>query len=109
MLDLDVSMMPATVASMTKNMGEVGHRTATMFLVVSVTALTVSPFPLVLLFPQAKPDLLQGTPLTGAIIVRENGSYIGAFCASGVFVLVVSAINAASWWVVSREKGTKWV
>ncbi|GAA5853637.1 hypothetical protein JCM5353_004829 [Sporobolomyces roseus] len=85
-----VSMMPATVASMTKNMGEVGHRTATMFLVVSVTALT-------------------GTPLTGAIIVHENGSYIGAFCASGVFVLVGSAINAASWWVVSREKGTKWV
>ncbi|GAA5996082.1 hypothetical protein JCM5350_007006 [Sporobolomyces pararoseus] len=85
-----VSMMPATVASMTKNMGEVGHRTATMFLIISITALT-------------------GTPITGAIIVRENGSYIGAMCCSGVFVLVGSVFNAASWWVVSREKGTKWV
>ncbi|GAA5842506.1 hypothetical protein JCM3766R1_002613 [Sporobolomyces carnicolor] len=84
-----VSMMPATVASMTKNMGEVGHRTATMFLVISITALT-------------------GTPITGAIIVREHG-YVGAFVCSGVFVLVGSLFNAASWWVVSREKGTKWV
>ncbi|GAA5934502.1 MCT family MFS transporter [Sporobolomyces koalae] len=85
-----VSMMPATVASMTKNMAEVGHRTATMFLVVSITALT-------------------GTPITGAIIVREGGSYIGAFVCSGVFVLVGTAFIMASWWVVSREKGTRWV
>ncbi|GAA5860140.1 hypothetical protein JCM1840_002787 [Sporobolomyces johnsonii] len=85
-----VSMMPAAVASLTTNMQEVGHRTATMFLVISVTALT-------------------GTPITGAIIVQENGSYIGAFVCSGVFVLVGSLLNAASWWVVSRQKGTKWV
>ncbi|GAA5913172.1 MCT family MFS transporter [Sporobolomyces salmoneus] len=83
-----VSMMPATVASMTTNMGEVGHRTATMFLVISITALT-------------------GTPITGAIIVREGGSYIGAFICSGVFVLVGSLVNVASWWVVSKDKGTK--
>lgn len=45
-----MSMMPATVASLTKNMNELGHRTATMFLIVSVFALTVS-FPFYLPCP----------------------------------------------------------
>lgn len=39
-------MMPATVASLTTNMNELGHRTATMFLIVSVFALTVRLLPL---------------------------------------------------------------
>ncbi|GAA6030283.1 hypothetical protein JCM8097_009027 [Rhodosporidiobolus ruineniae] len=84
-----VSMMPATTASLTKDMTQVGHRTAVMFLVISIAGLT-------------------GTPITGAIISREGG-YVGAACFSGVTVLVGSAFNMASWWVVSREKGTKWV
>ncbi|GAA6048322.1 hypothetical protein JCM3770_000948 [Rhodotorula araucariae] len=85
-----VSMMPATVASLTKDMRQVGHRTATLFLIVSIAALT-------------------GTPITGAIISRSNGSYVAAMCAAGAFVLVGSCFNAAAWWVVSREKGTRWV
>jgi hypothetical protein len=28
---------------------------------------------------------------------------------SGAFVLVGSVLNAATWWVVSKEKGTRWV
>ncbi|GJN92721.1 hypothetical protein Rhopal_005757-T1 [Rhodotorula paludigena] len=85
-----VSMMPATVASLTNDMRQVGHRTATMFLIVSVAALT-------------------GTPISGAIISRSNGSYVGAFVCAGCFVMVGSCFNAAAWWVVSREKGTRWV
>ncbi|BGP41700.1 hypothetical protein JCM10449v2_005691 [Rhodotorula kratochvilovae] len=85
-----VSMMPATVASLTNDMRQVGHRTATLFLIVSIAALT-------------------GTPITGAIISRSGGSYVAALCCAGAFVLVGSCFNAAAWWVVSREKGTRWV
>ncbi|BGP17967.1 hypothetical protein JCM10213_003974 [Rhodosporidiobolus nylandii] len=85
-----VSMMPATTASLTKDMSQVGHRTATMFLVISITGLT-------------------GTPISGAIISSQNGSYTGAAVFSGVVVLVGSCFNAAAWWSASKEKGTKWV
>lgn len=36
-------MMPATTASLTKDMRQLGHRTALLFLVVSLFALTVRP------------------------------------------------------------------
>lgn len=36
-----VSMMPATTASLTKDMRQLGHRTSLLFLIVSVFALTV--------------------------------------------------------------------
>ncbi|KPV72358.1 uncharacterized protein RHOBADRAFT_18141 [Rhodotorula graminis WP1] len=85
-----VSMMPALVASLTKDMREVGHRTATMFLIISVAALV-------------------GTPITGAIISRSDGSYVAAMCVAGSLTLVGSCFNAAAWWVVSREKGRFWV
>ncbi|GAA5981891.1 hypothetical protein JCM11641_001933 [Rhodosporidiobolus odoratus] len=85
-----VSMMPAGVSSMCTDMTQVGHRTAVMFLVISVAGLT-------------------GTPITGAIISSQNGSYVGASIFSGVIVLVGSCFNAASWWSNSRERGTKWV
>jgi hypothetical protein len=55
------------------------------------------------------PLLLQGTPIYLAIITSENGSYVGASIFAGVTVLVGSCFNAASWWVVSKEKGTRWV
>ncbi|TNY17225.1 major facilitator superfamily domain-containing protein [Rhodotorula diobovata] len=85
-----VSMMPPLVASLTKDMRTLGHRTSTLFLVVSVAALT-------------------GTPITGAIISRSDGSYVAAMCVAGSLTLVGSCFNAAAWWVVSREKGTRWV
>ncbi|GAA6016417.1 hypothetical protein JCM10207_003854 [Rhodosporidiobolus poonsookiae] len=85
-----VSMMPASVASQTKDMTQVGHRTAVMFLVISVAGLT-------------------GTPITGAIITSQNGSYVGACVFAGVCVLVGSCFVAASWWVNSRQRGTYWV
>lgn len=83
-------MMPPLVASLTKDMRTLGHRTSTLFLVVSVAALT-------------------GTPITGAIISRSDGSYVAAMCVAGSLTLVGSCFNAAAWWVVSREKGTRWV
>ena len=83
-------MMPALVASLTKDMREVGHRTATMFLIISVAALV-------------------GTPITGAIISRSDGSYVAAMCFAGGLTLVGSCFNAAAWWVVSRETGRFWV
>ncbi|GAA5856087.1 hypothetical protein JCM8547_002973 [Rhodosporidiobolus lusitaniae] len=82
-----VSMMPAATASMTQDMTQVGHRLATMFLIISLTALT-------------------GTPISGAIISHQDGSYTGATIFSGVTVLVGSCFNAASWWANRAEKGT---
>ncbi|GAA5898312.1 hypothetical protein JCM6882_000126 [Rhodosporidiobolus microsporus] len=82
-----VSMMPATTASMTKDMTQVGHRLATMFLVISIAGLT-------------------GTPINGAIITAQDGSYVGATIFSGVVVLVGTCFIAASWWANMKERGT---
>ncbi|GAA5822315.1 hypothetical protein JCM11251_006298 [Rhodosporidiobolus azoricus] len=82
-----VSMMPATTASMTKDMTQVGHRLATMFLVISIAGLT-------------------GTPINGAIISKQDGSYVGAAIFSGVVVLIGTCFNAASWYVNMRQRGT---
>ncbi|KWU42506.1 MFS general substrate transporter [Rhodotorula sp. JG-1b] len=84
-----VSMMPATTASLTKDMRQLGHRTSLLFLFVSIFALT-------------------GTPISGAILSRDP-SYKSSLFSSGAFVLVGSVLNAATWWVVSKEKGTRWV
>lgn len=82
-----------------------------MFLIVSVAALTVRPAAVRTLWPcpLTHTSARQGTPISGAIISRSNGSYVGAFVCAGCFVMVGSCFNAAAWWVVSREKGTRWV
>jgi hypothetical protein len=105
---LTSSSHTATTASLGP-IANVGHRTAIMFLIISLAALTVrhvSPPPF---SPHSPPFLTQGTPISGAIITSQNGSYVGASIFAGVTVLVGSCFNAASWWVVSREKGTRWV
>ncbi|POY76556.1 hypothetical protein BMF94_0397 [Rhodotorula taiwanensis] len=84
-----VSMMPATTASLTKDMRQLGHRTSLLFLAVSLFALT-------------------GTPISGAIL-QHDPSYKGSMFCAGSFVILGSFLNAATWWVVSKEKGTKWV
>ncbi|GAA5879955.1 hypothetical protein JCM3774_005689 [Rhodotorula dairenensis] len=84
-----VSMMPATTASLTKDMRQLGHRTSLLFLIVSIFALT-------------------GTPISGAILSRDP-SYKSSLFVAGAFVILGSLLNAATWWVVSREKGTYWV
>jgi hypothetical protein len=106
---LTSSSHTATTASLGP-IANVGHRTAIMFLIISLAALTVRPSSL----PPSSPrtdaySSIQGTPISGAIITSQNGSYIGASIFAGVTVLVGSCFNAASWWVVSREKGTRWV
>ncbi|GAA5838357.1 hypothetical protein JCM11251_004913 [Rhodosporidiobolus azoricus] len=82
-----VSMMPSTTASISKDMTQIGHRMATACLIIAIAGLT-------------------GNPICGAIIAAQGGSYTGAVAFSGVTVLVGSGFIAASWRVISRERGT---
>ncbi|GAA5846197.1 hypothetical protein JCM11251_007994, partial [Rhodosporidiobolus azoricus] len=82
-----VSMMPSATASISKDMTQIGHRMATACLIIAIAGLT-------------------GNPICGAIIAAQGGSYTGAVAFFGVTVLVGSGFIAASWWVISRERGT---
>ncbi|KAK4051788.1 hypothetical protein OIO90_004612 [Microbotryomycetes sp. JL221] len=87
-----VSMMPACVACMTppNRMDEIGIRIAMAFLVVSVAALC-------------------GTPINGAIVTANDGSYVESAIFSGVVVLAGSVVNVGTHYVLRRRKGTFWV
>ncbi|SGY25102.1 BQ5605_C018g08581 [Microbotryum silenes-dioicae] len=83
-----VSMMPACVASMTTDMSTIGIRIAMAFLAVSLFALT-------------------GTPIAGAMVARENGSYVGATIFSGVMIIAGTCVNGVTWSLMSKRKGTR--
>ncbi|SCV73621.1 BQ2448_6051 [Microbotryum intermedium] len=83
-----VSMMPACVASMTTDMSTIGIRIAMVFLIVSLFALT-------------------GTPIAGAMVAMEKGSYVGATIFSGIMIIAGSCVNGVTWWIMSRRKGTR--
>ncbi|KAM0745702.1 MFS general substrate transporter [Meredithblackwellia eburnea MCA 4105] len=85
-----VSMFPASIASMTLQMNQIGIRIAMAFLLVGFAALT-------------------GTPISGAIITHQKGSYVGAAVCSGVMVLVGSVLVAVARQLMVRKKGTQFV
>lgn len=82
--------MPAAIAALITDMRDIGVSTAMAFLVISLAALV-------------------GTPITGAIISNQDGSYQGAAIFAGVMVLVGSAFVGAARWCLARRKGTRWV
>lgn len=114
-----MSMMPACIASLTEHMNELGIRMAMAFLVVALAALTVSalspsfsllPPPHFFRYFELSLTLCsQGTPISGAIITHQNGSYTGAAICSGVMVMVGSLVLILARVVVVRKKGTPWV
>ena len=77
---LQVSMAPAIIAQITKDLSKIGVRTGTLFAVISVAALI-------------------GSPIGGALILKDRGSYKGLqiFCgcvqsaAVAVFIAARSA------------------
>ncbi|KAM0747067.1 MFS general substrate transporter [Meredithblackwellia eburnea MCA 4105] len=84
------SMFPASIASMTPQMNQIGIRIAMAFLMVGFAGLT-------------------GTPISGAIITHQKGSYVGAAVCSGVMVLVGSGLVAVARLVMVRRKETQFV
>ena len=56
--------MPAVISNVTPEMNEIGSRMA--------LAMAISSF-----------GALSGTPITGAILTRGNGSYVGPACFAG--------------------------
>ncbi|CEQ40188.1 SPOSA6832_01772, partial [Sporobolomyces salmonicolor] len=87
-----VSMLPASVASLTPNMSEIGIRLAMNFLFQSPFALT-------------------GTPMSGGILALHSGQsgYTIAACVAGAFVLLGTTFIALARSMVSKRKGTPWV
>ncbi|GAA6020788.1 hypothetical protein JCM11491_004651 [Sporobolomyces phaffii] len=87
-----VSMLPASVASLTTDMSSIGIRLAMNFL-------AQAPFALV------------GTPMSGGIISIYPGQkgYTIAACVAGGLVLVGSLGIAIAWSMVSKQRGTPWV
>ncbi|KAL8281336.1 hypothetical protein RQP46_006370 [Phenoliferia psychrophenolica] len=85
-----VSMQPACIASMTVQMDQIGIRTAMAFIFTSLAALT-------------------GTPIAGAMITAQGGSYVGAACWSGAMVLFGAFSLGVARQILVRRKGTQWV
>ncbi|KAK4703975.1 hypothetical protein P7C70_g2241, partial [Phenoliferia sp. Uapishka_3] len=54
-------------------------------------------------------DHAQGTPISGAIITSQNGSYDGAAYCSGAMVLAGTGTILAARQLMVRRKGTQWV
>ncbi|GAA5913169.1 uncharacterized protein JCM6883_006547 [Sporobolomyces salmoneus] len=87
-----VSMLPASVASLTTDMSSIGIRLAMNFL-------AQAPFALV------------GTPMSGGIISIYPGQkgYTVAACVAGGFVLLGSFTIGVARSMVSKRRGTPWV
>ncbi|GAA5934505.1 uncharacterized protein JCM15063_004595 [Sporobolomyces koalae] len=87
-----VSLLPASVASLTDDMSSIGIRLAMNFLV-------QSPFALV------------GTPMSGGIISSYPGQkgYTIAACVAGGLVLLGSVEIAVARSMMSKRRGTPWV
>ncbi|GAA5842507.1 hypothetical protein JCM3766R1_002614 [Sporobolomyces carnicolor] len=87
-----VSLLPASVASLTTDMSSIGVRLAMNFLA------------------QA-PFALAGTPMSGGIISIYPGQkgYTIAACVAGGLVLLGSVVIAFARTLASKQKGTPWV
>jgi MFS family permease len=80
-----VSLPPAVIASLTKDMSRLGTRMGMFFFISSI-------------------GVLVGTPISGALITSAGGSYVTAQVYSGVLLLASFAFAAASRFAVTGFK-----
>jgi MFS family permease len=81
-----VSLPPAVVSSITKDMSKIGARLSLCFFIVGF-------------------GVLVGTPIAGALIQRQNGGFLGAQLFSGACILLASLFMAWSRHVAGGHRG----
>ena len=81
-----VSLPPAVVSSITKDMSKIGARLSLCFFIVGF-------------------GVLAGTPIAGVLIQRQNGGFLGAQLFSGACILLASLCMAWSRHVAGGQRG----
>ena len=91
---------------MTVEMNQIGIRMAMSFAVVSVAALVVRTSSIV---STACSRGEQGTPISGAIVTSQRGSFVGAAVYSGVLVVAGAVSMFVARLIMVRRVGSQWV